>query len=140
VNGSEQGTGSDRAKIEPLISSAAAQRTERPSITLARGADGQITVHVGAAPSEEAVNGVVWLVSFDRRHSTDVPRGENGGRTLIDYNAVRSLDRIGTWTGEALDLSVAANSATGDGGIAVLLQRDGTGSILTAARINLPEN
>lgn len=82
----------------------------------------------------------MWLVSFDRRHSTDVPRGENGGRTLIDYNAVRSLGRIGAWTGEPLEISVAASTARGDGGIAALLQQDGTCPILTATRIDLPEN
>lgn len=138
VNGATQGIGSDRSEIEQLIASAAAQRTESPSVTIARGADGQITVRVGAAPSAEAGNSVVWLVGFDRRHSTDVSRGENGGRTLADYNVVRSLERIGTWTGEALDLSVAASAASGDGGIAVLLQQDGTGRILAAARIDLP--
>jgi hypothetical protein len=140
VNGISEGTGSDRSKIERLISSAAAQHTQHPSITLTRGADGQITVHIGATPSGESANAVVWLVSFDRRHSTNVPRGENGGRTLIDYNAVRSLERIGAWTGEPLDLSVAASSAPGDGGIAALLQQDGTGPILTAARIDLPQH
>jgi len=139
VNGAAEGAGSDRAKIERLISSAAARHAERPSITLARNGDGQITVHVDAAQSVEPGDSAVWLVSFDRRHSTEVVRGENGGRTLIDYNAVRSLERIGTWTGEALDLPVAADSASGDGGIAVLLQQGGSGRILTAARIDLPE-
>ena len=96
VNGAAEGTGSDRAKIESLIARAAAQRAEQPSMMIARSADGQITVHVGAAPSVEPGDGTLWLLSFDRQHSTEVLRGENGGHTLIDYNAVRSLERIGT--------------------------------------------
>lgn len=140
VNGAKEGIGSDRAKIERLISSAATERTGRPSIALARSADGQITVHVGAARSAEAGEGVVWLVGFDHQHATHVLRGENGGHTLIDYNVVRSLERIGTWSGKALDLSAAASSAVGDGGVAVLLQQDGSGRLLTAARIGQPEN
>jgi hypothetical protein len=140
VNGAKEGVGSDRAKIERLIAGAAAERAERPSIALARGADGQITIHIGAAPAAETEKSVVWLAGFDDEHSTQVARGENGGRTLIDYNVVRSLERIGSWSGEALDLSTAANTIAGDGGVAVLLQQGGTGRLLTAARIDLPEN
>ena len=140
VNGTQQGTGSDRSKIERLISDAAADPAQRPSITLARSADGQVTVHIGTTPLPKGANGVLWLVSFDHAHTTDIPRGENSGRTLVDYNVVRSLERIGAWTGETLDVSVAAGSATGDGGIAVLLQQEDTGRILTAARIDLLEN
>lgn len=139
VNGATEGTGSDRSKIELLISSAAAQRTPRPSITLAGASDERITVRIGAAPSANKENSVLWLVGFDRRHTTKVLRGENGGRTLTDYNVVRSLRQIGTWTGAALDLTVPADFASGDGGIAVLVQQGGGGSILAAARIDVPE-
>jgi preprotein translocase subunit SecB len=33
----------------------------------------------------------VWLVFFDRRHTTDIARGENRGRRLDHHNVVREL-------------------------------------------------
>ena len=46
----------------------------------------------------------IWLVKFDREHTTPVELGENQGRTLTDYNVVRTLHQLGSWTGEAVDL------------------------------------
>ena len=63
--------------------------------------------------------------------------GENEGRTLTDYNAVRTLHQLGSWTGEALDIVYNANEPDepGNGGCAVLVQRDGAGPIIAAAML-----
>ena len=73
-------------------------------------------------------------------HATPVLRGENEGKTLTDYQVVRSYRRIGAWAGWSMELIVPPDEAKalGDGGVAVLLQAQGTGPILTAARIGMP--
>jgi hypothetical protein len=101
-----------------------------------RGPGGEILVHIDAGQTAESAT--IWLVGFDREHTTQVLRGENEGQELHDYQVVRSVKEIGSWTGGALDLSLAENAATGDGGVGVLVQLRGTGRILGAACVKTP--
>jgi hypothetical protein len=93
-------------------------------------------VHIEAGVAPEPAT--VWIVGFDREHATPVLRGENEGRTLKDYQVVRSFEEIGTWKGAALDLDVASGSVAGDGSVAVLVQLHGTGRIIGAATLKPP--
>jgi hypothetical protein len=137
VDGTAEGVGSEPETIGALIRSAAEEKALRPGLSITRGADGRLEVHVEAGAAEEAAT--VWLVGFDRLHTTQVLRGENQGQTLKDYHVVRSCEPVGSWLGAALDLSIAADKATGDGGIAVLLQQGGgTGHIIGAALLKPP--
>jgi hypothetical protein len=70
-------------------------------------------------------------VGFDPAHQTPVGRGENGGRTLLESNIVRSLTSIGSWNGSAL--TVHATPTTGET-FAVLLQAE-DGRIIGVARL-----
>jgi len=118
INGHLQAIGSDRRGVQAAL---AAAKTDR-----------DVPVQVGATTVDIASGhggGTVWLVGFDRRHSTNVASGENGGRVLVESNIVRSLQAIGQWHGEALHLSVG--SVEGER-VAVLLQAD-DGAILGAA-------
>lgn len=74
----------------------------------------------------------VWLVRFDPK-SLDVPisAGENAGRTLPHRHIVRSLAKIGDWSGKALTIDVP--SAPDGLQTAVLLQT-GQGGPIVAAR------
>ena len=134
INGAAQEVGSNRHGVEGLIEAARQAPAPGPSISLTREDDGRIRLRVGAGAKDMAT---IWLVKFDRVHTTSVPVGENGGRTLTDYNAVRMLHQLGSWTGEALDLVYDASESDepGDGGCAVLVQRDGAGPIIAAAML-----
>ncbi len=136
VNGAAEGVGSERQTIAPLIKAAAADRQPRAAVTLQRDTDGKLVVHVGDAPAHEPAT--VWLVGIDRERTTSVTRGENGGQTLKEYQIVRSFKEIGTWRGQALDLTVAGSEAAGDGNVAVLIQLGGTGRIIGAAALKPP--
>jgi hypothetical protein len=137
VNGTTEGVGSDRATIFQLIKAAEQDKRPRPHIVLARGADGTIAIHIDAGTAAKPAT--VELVGFDREHTTAVLRGENDGRTLKDYQVTRSWSQIGTWRGDALDLTVPADKVTGNGGVAVLLQQDGGhGRIVGAAVLKSP--
>jgi len=136
INGVAEGVGAEPDTIMPLIKAAAADPAPRAVATLARTGDGRLAVHIDAGSTSEPA--LVWLVGLDRVDTTSVLRGENEGRTATDYQVVRSFREIGTWTGAALDLDLAANAAAGDGSVAVLVQLHGTGRIVGAAALKPP--
>ena len=136
VNGVTEGVGSERETIGPLIKAAMDEKALRQHVTILREAPGKLVVHVDAGSTTEPAT--LWLVGFDREHATPVLRGENEGRTLRDYQTVRSTETIGTWHGEALDLVLTADRPAGDGGVAVLLQQGGSGRIIGAALLKPP--
>ena len=139
VNGTRQGVGSDREAIDALISDAMAHPAPHPSLTVARNADGGLAIHVGAEPAGSRAaekSATIWLVTYDSEHTTVVAQGENGGRTLKDYQVVRSLRGIGTWTGAPLDISVAPKDVTSStGGVAILVETGGIGPIIAATSL-----
>ncbi len=136
VNGVAEGVGAEPETINPLIKVAAADGAPRAITMLGRTANGRLTVHIEAGTPPESAS--IWLVGFDREHTTRVLHGENQGRTLKDYQVVRSFQEIGTWNGAALDLDVAGNTVLGDGNVAVLVQLRGTGRIIGAATLKPP--
>jgi hypothetical protein len=97
--------------------------------------DGQ-TLTIGAGRAEPAT---IWLIGFDDAHDVPIARGENHGKTLRYHHVVRTITDIGDWRGQALtlDLPVARYAAEGHGGLAILVQRQKDGAILSAARIDL---
>ncbi|MGE0667150.1 MAG: DUF1223 domain-containing protein [Sphingomonadales bacterium] len=124
VQGREETIGSRRAEVESLIA-AARKQAGGPAISLE---DGQVTI----GPGKPARPADVWLVRYDPRElRVPVGRGENGGRTLPHRNVVRSLVRLGSWTGATASLPLPA--AAPDLASAVLVQLPGGGPILAAA-------
>jgi hypothetical protein len=136
INGAMEGIGSERATIASLIGAAANDPTRRVIPSLARTADGRVLVHLDAGPSAEPAT--IWLIGFDREHTTQVLRGENAGHLLKDFQVVRSYQAIGTWSGTALDLAVVAGEISGDGSVAVLVQLGHLGRIIGAAVLTPP--
>jgi hypothetical protein len=136
VNGTTEGVGSERLVIAPLIKAAEDEKALSQPVSIERKADGALAVHVDAGAGAEPAT--LWLVGFDREHATPVLRGENAGRTLKEYQVVRSFEAIGTWRGPALDLMLAADRVASEGGVAVLLQQGGTGRIIGAALLKPP--
>ena len=135
IDGATEGVGSERQTIAPLIK-AAAKDAQKTAVTLRRNTDGKLVVHVGDGTAQEPAT--IWLVGIDHERSTKVTRGENGGTTLHEFQIVRSFKEIGTWRGQALDLTVAGSEAAGDGNVAVLIQLGGTGHIIGAAALKPP--
>ncbi|OKH87886.1 thioredoxin family protein [Thalassospira sp. TSL5-1] len=74
----------------------------------------------------------IWLLGFDRHASTEVDAGENAGLNLRHVNIVRELDDLGTWDGKPRDIPVRLEYEC-NGGIAVLLQEENGGPILSAS-------
>ncbi|MCF4165694.1 DUF1223 domain-containing protein [Zavarzinia compransoris] len=130
IDGRRQAVGSDRAAVTALIRAAAEQ--EGGVTVTARRIGDEIGIAVdGTGTGEGTGRALVLLVGYDPSHRTAVGRGENGGRTLLEANIVRSLDVAGEWRGEAVMLQARAGAGER---FAVLLQA-GDGAIIGAARV-----
>ena len=134
IDGRQDATGSDRAAVSRLIRSQRDAGAKVP-LTVREKAEDKYTIGIPAADYRGTAT--VWMALFDREHTTAVERGENSGRSLRDYNAVRELRRLGSWSGKAIQIPVEMALKPANG-CAILLQADhqpgdGQGPILGAA-------
>ena len=111
----------------------AAQDLSAVPVSIDRNA-GLVRIGEGEAPTEGAS---VWLVVFDKKHSSDIARGENAGKTLSYFNVVRDFRKIGSWTGAPLEIPLDLAAAAANDSCAVLLQSGENGPMLGAARMDL---
>lgn len=127
VNGRAVTNGGDRAGLIQTIRQAD-RASSGPAIAVANS---QVTIGAGST----AQPATVWLVHYDSR-TLDVPirAGENDGRTLAHRNVVRSIDRLGSWTGARATFALPT---AGDPAYraAVLVQQGTGGPIVAAARL-----
>jgi hypothetical protein len=135
IDGRREAVGSDRARVLDAIRAA---QTERPSgvvMEVRARAGGGLTVQVGGAGDAPAD---VFLVRFDRRHTTAVRAGENKGKTLENHHVVRAVQAVGRWTGAPLEINLAALRLAAGEGCAVLVQSPRDQRILGAAACPMP--
>lgn len=140
IEGSAEGVGSEPKVIEPLIRAAEAKRAPHPPLTLRWRDDGALLADVGSGKAPPTAPATVWLVGYDNLDTMMVTAGENEGKMAWDHHTVRSFRRLGSWAGWSEELVVPADEVRhlGNYAVAVLLQVDGAGPILTAATIRTP--
>lgn len=139
IDGRDHVVGSDEAALRRAIARrrAALRRAAAPTIAMIRDR-GRIWVDIGAAPYDGEAD--VVLVPYDRRRETRVPRGENRGRTLANFNVARGLERIGSWRGPAIRYALDGDSAVAaraSDECAVIVQGAGAGPVLSAAAFDM---
>ena len=134
VDGTTHAVGSDRAEVQAAIATATGNGGLSVPVRLAKAGTGlKIEIGGGAGKSAE-----VWLLRVTHEKSVAIGRGENSGRTVTYTNVVRSMTRIGDWTGEAKSFDAPeAKGPDGDGYVALLQARSGgrPGAILGAGKI-----
>jgi hypothetical protein len=138
VDGRTDVVGSEQGDIEAAIGKAAAQ----PKLAISIEKDGagyRAVIPASDAPPSDGP-ATVWLALFDSQRETRVARGENGGRTLKEYNIVRAWRQIGSWDGHALSLPLTMPVNSDPGGCAIIVQSGRVGPILGAALMKLDEN
>lgn len=122
-------------KIKQRQTLGPAERISIP-IHLTRAANGVLAVTVPKAVVPGYAN--LFLAAMDSRHVTPVPRGENTGRTLEDFNVVRSFSRIGRYDGSALAVEVDPSSwHQGTDRLALILQARDAGPVWGAVQLPL---
>lgn len=78
----------------------------------------------------------VLLIGYLREATSHIGRGENSGRTLQEFNIVRSIKRLGSWNGSACSFRIPVSALPRDAThAAVLLQIQGQGPILGASSV-----
>jgi hypothetical protein len=126
VDGAADAVGSDRGDVDALIAAAQRRAVAGPTIDIVTDGQGGRVARIGESQAGRAT---VWVAGYDRSQVTPVGRGENGGRTLTEYQVVRSLVRLGDWTGAAAEFPVPKL----DGEDAILfVQPDKPGPMLAA--------
>jgi hypothetical protein len=80
----------------------------------------------------------VLLVSYERSAVSAIGRGENAGRTLAEFNIVRSIRSLGAYDGRLQQYRAAVKTLPSDAtDVAVLVQSVGQSAIIGAAAHSL---
>ncbi len=134
VNGSFAFVGSRSLQAQNLMSKESELQLQASAKV---SEDGQLTIKVDGDHSGGAD---VWLVTFDRYHVTEIPSGENMGKTLTNSNVVRDFRSIGQWQGEPLVIESEVEPLSDNQSCAIIIQQYNafqkriTGPILGAAK------
>lgn len=127
VDGAEEFLGSDRSRIARAV---AGVRTGVP--IMLDVAERNLVVALGSAQCPAPSD--VLAITFLRKATSKIGRGENSGRTLEEFNIVRSIRKIGQWSGEAATFEVPLSTVPRDAtDFAVLVQLPGQMQIIGAA-------
>ena len=153
VDGTAQEEGAARAKIESLLVEARKAIDKKFAIRISRGGINEVKVGLparkpmdskptdaAAKDGAKAKTATLWLVAYDDKHTTEILKGENRGKTLDYYNVVRAYKPVATWEGKPIEvvLNLAQEIAAGYKNCAVLLQAENNGRIIAAARLPMP--
>ncbi len=102
IDGQEQFVGNDAAEVQSRIASAA-KKPKPAQVTLTWEGKGHLRVSVN---SSEAAKAEVLLAITENGLSTEVAKGENGGKTLHHGAVVRQLRQIGDLANGRFDKTV----------------------------------
>jgi hypothetical protein len=135
IDGQEQFVGNDAAEVHSRIA-AAAKKTKPAQVSLAWESNGRLRVSVHSSQTAKAD---VLLAITEDGVSTQVAKGENGGKTLHHAAVVRQLSQIGEITNGSLEKTVnvagKADWNVGELKVAVLVQDPESKKILGAGSV-----
>lgn len=125
VNGYTAQVGSSRRAVKKAL------RVAEPHLKLsALIEDGAVKVNISGESNADAR---VWLAVFDREQTTDVLRGENHGKVMVNHHVVRTLEAIADWRDGGGNVSVDVAGLSDDNvGCAIFVQDTDSGQILGA--------
>lgn len=132
IDGTTHEIGSDRGAVASAIKNAA--RAPKIPVTLLNDETG-FRVHIGEG--EPGTRARVLFVEFEPEAVTEVQRGENEGKRLVEYNIVESWEVIGTWDGSATEIALPQGDAYQASAGAVIVQEDPVGAIYGAAAFGM---
>ncbi len=129
IDGRRQLSGAEGQAIQTAVDEEAARRVFPPQVQFRERGDA-VGVGSGRVPAGGAD---VWAVTYRPGTQTvTVAGGDNRGRTVRHVNVVRTLTRLGEWTGRPILLDLPAAADPQDK-MVVMVQSRGDRRILSAA-------
>ncbi len=129
IDGRRQVSGAEGEAVQTAVDEEAARRVFPPQVQFRESGDA-VGVGSGRAPSSGAD---VWAVTYRPGLQTvAVAGGDNRGRAVRHVNVVRSLTRLGEWTGRPILLDLPEAGDPQDK-VVVMVQSRGDRRILSAA-------
>lgn len=130
IGGQYDVVGSNRRQVGQLLAIA----RDNPPALIEVGLRGDTLELAASAGIED--DHLLQLVVFDKQHVVDIPRGENGGKTLKYHYVVRNIVRTDGWPNDQnqIRFDIAVLELGDDQGIAVFAQDPANGKILAAGQ------
>jgi len=131
IDGRRQASGAAAQAVQQAVDAAAADRSPPPQIEFRETGD-----RVGVGSGRVPVGGAdVWAVTYTPGPQTvTVSQGDNRGQAVRHINVVRSLKKLGAWSGRPALYALPSRGTTGDA-VAVLVQARADRHILSAAAL-----
>ena len=131
IHGEAQIVGSNERKIRMYVDQFQA---EKPMLEIALSTSGDSADITVSALTSRLPAADIFLVRITPEATTNIPRGENAGRTISYVNVVEEMTWIGDWNGRS-DINVHA-SFKGGSKYVVLVQAKDFGPVLGAEYLN----
>ncbi len=129
VHGAEDVPGYRPDLIETAVGEARAQ--PRNASIVIDDAGGMLKANI--TMSEDPGRCTIWIATYEKSASVKIGRGENAGETITYHNVVENLLRVGTWPAGGGPESIELPQPGAGEGVAIWLQDDRTGRVLTAS-------
>jgi hypothetical protein len=110
VAGSAESLGTDHDRLSMELADSAPVARMTP-LRLVRDQEGRVLLDLPNATLAKPAT--LWLITFRRQVETDILSGENAGKHLTGVNVVRSVQKIGQWSGLAGQLALPLNLQAG---------------------------
>lgn len=139
VDGQAHGVGSDRSQVLSLVEEMTPGRLAQGVPLQVAENNGMVVVELGETTNDLGRGASVWLMRVVKSRTVSIGRGENKGREVTYTNVVRSMVRMGHWTGAPARFEMPVPEARADDadGYVVVVQKswgDVLGPILAAGK------
>ncbi len=143
INGEHEMIGSDAGKISDAVDKVLADQPEATvsiktvKVEKARLPDGQGKANITFDVSGNITNSVLNVALVEKKTTTSVKAGENGGATLINYNVVRNFKTINNITKENNEATIdTPSSGLNNLSVVLYLQQKKSNKISAADQAN----
>lgn len=136
INGRYGGVGSQRRRIEGLLTADHRQQTPVSRIQLAVKQQ-KITVQLPAKTAQSPKKQQLFLLGTSGNHVLPIHSGENSGKQLPYFNPVEYVQNMGQWDGDAATLQWALPADARIKDWIVIAQEWPVGEIIAAGKVNV---
>jgi hypothetical protein len=134
-----QASGNKPADVFENIVAARQQAPDGVRVQVERISGDEIRLRIPETDARYRGESDIMIVRFDDKHVTEVTRGENRGKTIVNHHVVRLMRPVARWNGERVDVVLSLQELDGadPAYCAVLVQEHGQGRILGAAWLDM---